>query len=291
MLDRCDKMKARVRFGPAGIPRGSPKQDLYSGVEYTGELKLDAFECEFSRGVRINKEVALRVRKLANDSDISLSCHAPYWVNACSKEKVKIETSIRNIMEAARAAHLLGAGVIVFHPGFYMGKSSEECAVIAKKTLQVCIEKMGEEKINNVFLGPETTGKLSQYGSLQEVLELCSSLERCKPTIDFAHLHARGIKLKKKEDYKEIFDKIEKELGGSALKDLHTHFSEVEYTKKGERRHLVLGTNNEPPFRPLSEAIVENGYGATIISESPLLEIDALKMKNAYVSLLSKKGK
>lgn len=282
-------MEARVRFGPAGVPVGSPKPDIFAGVEYTAGLELEAFECEFSRGVRINKDVALKTGKRAKESDISLSCHAPYWVNACSTDKVKIETSIRNIMEAARAAHLLGAGIIVFHPGFYMGKSSGECAAIAKKTLGVCLEKMKNEKINDVFLGPETTGKPSQYGSLEEVLELCASLENCKPTIDFAHIHARGRKLRKKEDYKGIFDEIEKELGKEAVKNLHVHFSEVEYTDKGERRHLVLGTNNEPPFKPLAEAIVENGYGATIISESPLLEIDALKMKDTYLGIKKKK--
>lgn len=282
-------MKATVRFGPSGIPIGASKANLYEGVKYTAEIKLGAFECLFVRGVRISKENALRVGKLAKDSGILLSCHCPYWINFCSRERVKINTSIRNVMETARAAHLLGATIIVFHPGFYMGKSSGECAVIAKEALQVCIDKMKKEGIRNVFLGPETTGKISQYGSLSDVLDICSSLDRCKPTIDFAHIHARERRLKKKEDYKAVFDEIEKELGGKSLKDLHIHFSEVEYTEKGERRHLVLGTSNEPPFKPLAEVIVENGYSGRIISESPLLEIDALKMKNTYLSLLSKK--
>jgi len=281
MLDTKDPQEVfKLRFGPAGIPLAFKGKGLPAGIAYTATLGLDAFEVEFVQGVRIRKEDAIEAGKIAKEKDITLSCHGPYFVNCCSPEKDKQETSKRNLLEALRAADLLGAKIVVFHPGFYQGQTPAVARDNAFALLSDVIEKMKKEKIK-AFLGCETTGKPSQYGSLDENLEMCKKFPKhIKPVIDFGHVSSReNGKIKGKEQYEEIFSKIKDVLGKEALEGLHCHFSEQEYTEKGEKRHVPLGTNNHPPFKPLAELIKKNRYHFTIICESPLLEEDALKMQ------------
>lgn len=274
-------MENKLRFGPAGMPLALKGKRLAEGIAYTEKIGLSALEVEFVQGVRIRKEDAIEAGKVAKEKDIMLSCHGPYFVNCCSPEKDKQETSRRNLLEALRAADLLGAKIVVFHPGFYQGQSPEVARNNAFALLSDVIETMKKEKIN-AFLGCETTGKPSQYGSLDENLEMCKKFPKyIKPVIDFGHVSSReNGKIKTQKDYEEIFKKIKDVLGKDALEGLHCHFSEQEYTEKGEKRHVVLGTNNHPPFKFLAELIKKNKYHFTIICESPLLEVDALKMKS-----------
>ncbi len=278
-----------MRFGPAGIPIGLKKGGTKEGIGFTAGLGLTAFEVEFVRGVKMKAEYAKEVGKTAKEKDILLSAHCPYWINTCAMTKEKLNTSKRNILTTAKIASEMGAIVIVFHPGFYMGRSSEECMEISLKTLLEVKEEMKSRKWN-VLLGAETTGKASQFGSLDEVIEIAREIGGV-PVIDFAHVHARHGKgeLRKKEDFKKIFDKIEKSLGSKAVKNFHSHFSEINYSKKGELNHIPIGMNDEPPFKPLAEVIVENGYDGTIICESPFLEEDAIKMKIIYEKIIEKK--
>jgi deoxyribonuclease-4 len=259
-------------------------------IGYIANEGLNAFECEFVRGVKMRNEMAAEARKIAEKNNVSLSAHAPYWINCAANEKIKIDATLRNILETTRIAKVLGAGVIVLHPGFYMGRSPEETMMLVRKTLEEALNRMKQERINNVWLGLETTGKETQFGTLSENIELSASLEMTKPVVDFAHIHARyGGLLKKKEDYLKIFTEIENKLGREAVKSFHSHFSEVAWGDKGEKYHMILGERYSPPFKPLAEVIVENGYDGTIISESPLLDIDALKMKRMYEEVASKR--
>jgi len=274
-------MTTKLRFGPAGMPLALKGKKLPEGIAYTAKIGLGAFEVEFVQGVRIRKEDAIEAARVAKEKDILLSCHGPYFVNCCSPEKEKQETSKRNLLEALRAAHLLGAKIVVFHPGFYQGQKPEVARDNAVRVLKEVIEKMKDEKLD-VLLGAETTGKPSQYGSLDEVLELCKILgtKYIRPVIDYGHISSRenGM-IKGKEQYETIFKKIKDALGKEGLEGLHCHFSEQEYSEKGEKRHVPLGTNNHPPVKPLMDLIRQNKYRFTIISESPLLEEDALTMK------------
>jgi deoxyribonuclease-4 len=278
-----------MRWGPAGIPMEF-EGNTAEAIGYTAGEGLNAFECEFVKGVKMRNEMAVEARKIAEKNCVSLSAHAPYWINCAAEEKMKIDAALRNILDTARIARVLGAGVIVFHPGFYMGRNPEETMKLVRKTLEDALKRMNQERINNVWLGLETTGKGTQFGTLSENIELSASLEMTKPVVDFAHIHAReGGSLKKKENYLKIFTEIENKLGGEAVKSFHSHFSEVAWGDKGEKHHMILGEAYSPPFKPLAEVIVENGYEGTIISESPLLDIDALKMKRMYEEVSSKK--
>jgi len=267
----------KLRFGPAGMPLALKGKRLAQGIEYVAKIGLGALEVEFVRGVKIRKEDAIEARKVSKEKDILLSCHGPYWVNCCSPIKEKQITTKRNLMEALRAANLLNATVVVFHPGFYQGQG-EKAKENAFSLLAEVIEKMKEEKIS-ALLSPETTGKPSQYGSLDEVLELCKKFRKfMKPTIDFAHIHAReNGKIKSKSDYAQIFKKIKSALGAESLKGLHCHFSGIVFSEKGERYHVPI--DSSPSFKQLAELLREKKYKFTIINESPLLEKDALKMQ------------
>jgi len=274
-----------LRFGPAGIPISCDGGN-YDGLLKVHELGLEAMEVEFVRGVHLKKEDAPKMKAFAQTNNISLSCHAPYWINLCAMDKTKITNTIRNLLESAKAAHSLGARIVVFHPGFYMGRDSTTCLKLERETTNAVVEKMRAHGIKDVLLGPELMGRTGQFGTLEEIIELAPTTEGVAPVIDFCHFHARGNgRVKKKDDYKLIFDSMEKSLGPSSLQNFHSHFSEVEYTSKGERRHLELGSGSGPNYKWLMELCAENGYSGTVICESPLLEQDALRMKKYYASL------
>ena len=272
-----------IRFGPAGIPIQCTGKSTLEGVKCCAELGLDAMEMEFVQGVRMKEETAGEVQKVAKALGISISSHAPYYVNLCSSEELKIANSKRHIFESARITSLAGGTITVFHPGFYQKLTPQEAFAAAKKTLKEIEDKLKQHKIT-IRLGAETVGKKSAFGGLDENIRLAQELDFVDPAIDFAHLHARGdFRIKNESDYKAIFDKLEAELG-DYVKHFHCHFSEINYSEKGERNHLVLGTNNEPPFKPFMKVLAENGYSGTVICETPNLDVDALKLKSEYES-------
>lgn len=270
-----------VRFGPAGIPIQCDGRSTLEGVRCCAALGLGAMEMEFVQGVRLTVKAAEDVGKAAKELGISLSSHAPYFVNFCSDDKKKLATSGRNLLEAAKVTAAAGGRITVFHPGFYQQHTPEEAYANAKKNLRAVAEKM---EAKGVVLGAETVGKRGSFGGLAEVVRLSQDVEGVQPVLDFAHIHARGdMPLRGEQDYLSIFRMLEKELGGY-VRHFHAHFSEINYTGKGERNHLPLGTNNEPPFRPLLKVVKENGYSGTIICESPKLDMDAQEMQRFYES-------
>lgn len=270
-----------VRFGPAGIPIQCEGSSTREGVECCAELGLGAMEMEFVHGVRLKEESAMEICRRAMELDIVLSSHAPYYINLCTSEDKKIANSRRHILDSARITALSGGTITVFHPGFYQKLPPDEAYSRAKARLMEIEERLGQEKIR-IRLGAETVGKRSSFGGLEENIRLSQELEMVEPVIDFAHLHARGdMRLENAEDYRALFSMLERELG-DYVKRFHSHFSEIEYSDKGERNHLALGTNNEPPFKPLMKVLAENGYGGTVICESPKIDLDAMKMKAEY---------
>lgn len=276
-----------MRFGPAGIPIGLEKGGTKEGVGYTAKIGLNAFEVEFVRGVKMKVADAKVVGQIAKQHDIVLSAHCPYWINTCAKETMKLETTKRNILQTAEIANALGAWIIVLHPGYYMGRTSEECIKLSVKTLNEAKESMCQHGWE-VVLGLETTGGVADLGTLEECIEIANAVGGSAPVMDFAHIHGRnGGSLRKKEDFAKLFSTMEKQFNGGKkyVKNFHSHFSELEYSARGELRHIPLGKEDEPPFKPLAEVIVDNGYGGTIICESPLLEEDALKMKRIFERL------
>ena len=275
---------SNVRFGPAGIPIQCSGRGTIDGVRCCSDLGLNAMEMEFVHGVRMKGELAKEVGKAAKELDVTLSSHAPYYINFCTKEEQKMLNSRRHLFTAAQITNLAKGRLTVFHPGFYLKNTPEEAYQIAKSELTSLVEKLKTHNIKTI-LGAETVGKKSAFGSLHENIRLSQEIDQIEPVIDFAHLLARGdFKIETEDDYRKIFALLEAELPDMS-KRLHCHFSEINYSEKGEQNHLPLGTNSKPPFKPLMRVLRENGYNATIICESPKIDHDALLMQEYYSKL------
>ena len=279
-------MGGKILFGPAGIPIGTPGGGTAAGIEYCRKLGLGAMEVEFVHGVNMKEDKAREAGEVARKNGILLSCHAPYYINFCAKEKPKIHASVNYIVATAQAAAWLGASPIVIHTGFYMGRPAEECKKLVYETYEMCLAEMEKRRIRGVVLGAELTGKKSAYGSLDEIIGLAEhfGLGRVMPVIDYAHYHAREKRLKTKEDYLAVLSAVEKRLGSKAAKSFHCHFSGIEIIEAGEKNHLPVSSGS-PPFEPLAEAWEENGWSGRVICESPLIEKDALVLQKAYLKV------
>jgi deoxyribonuclease-4 len=251
------------------------------------EKGLDAYEYQCSRGVNIREEMARELGRRAAEKDISLSIHAPYYINLATPDSEGREKTRNHLMRSLVAAGWMGARVVVFHPG--SGKEDRPASMKrAVGLLKEIVRQAGEEGLGDILLAPETMGKKSLLGTLEEVLELCGAGPNIIPTIDFGHLHAVSLGgFGVPEAFAGVFEKIEKTLGKEALKRLHIHFSPVEYTGAGERRHRT--TRDEgfgPDFSLLAEQLVNKEAAFTVICESDGLQAeDALVFKSIYEDL------
>jgi len=290
-------MADRPRFGPAGTPPAfkALKRPVVDMPQYLREEGLDAFEYQASRwGPRpqMKKEDAEKLGVNAKKNDVWLTVHGSYFINLCAEGET-LGASKRRFISCATAADWMGAHVVVFHPGFYGKRPPREVLQLCVKAASDVVASMKSLGLTKVRMGPETMGKPSQFGSLDEILTLCEKVEQTEPVIDWAHIHARekGI-LKTADDYRKILDEIEKRLGTSSLKNLHCHFTRVEFTDKGEKCHHVMDeVEYGPDFQPLASLISELGLKPVIISESPILDVDAQKMREAVLKELKAKGK
>ncbi|MEM2385362.1 MAG: TIM barrel protein [Candidatus Bathyarchaeia archaeon] len=279
-------MADRPRFGPAGVPPSfkALKATLMDVPRLLHEEGLDAFEYQAVRwGAKpqIRREDAEKFGLKAKENDVLLSLHASYFINFCGDKKT-VEDSKARLVACATAAHWMRAQVVVFHPGFYGRKTPREVLASCLEALKDAVERLKSLGIRDVKLGPETMGKQSQFGSLDEILSLCESVEQTQPVIDWAHLHARGNGLLKAvEDFRKIVETVERRLGTEAVKNMHCHFTKVAFTEKGERCHHTMDeAEYGPDFVLLAKVIAEFKLNPVMISESPVLDADAVKMRD-----------
>jgi len=267
-------------FGPAGVPHASKERSTAGGIKTVKELGLDAMEVQFVRGVKMGEETARNVGMVAESLGVVLSVHAPYYINLNAGEEKKIQDSIDRLIASSRIGNIFNARNIVFHPGYYLKSSKERAYQRIKEGIMRVLEYIEQHSLN-VVLRPETTGKPTQFGELDELLQLSSELDNVLPCVDFSHIHARYRRYNSYEEFCEILEKIEKTLGKEALKDMHMHVSGIDYGLKGEKSHLNL---NESDFRykELLKALKDFGVEGILICESPNLEEDALMLKKEY---------
>lgn len=249
-----------IKIGPAGTGGDSLK-----GIHTIKEAGLDAVEIEFVRGVKMSNELAKKIGEDNRKLGLVISVHAPYYINLASEEKPKIEASKRRILDSCERGHHMGAKCIVFHAAYYGKLTKEECCKMVKDAVEEMQEKIKQKKWE-VVLCPETTGKASQFGDLDELLRL-SKETGCGICIDFAHLEAR---YNKEYDYADAIKKIKH------VKRITGHFSGIDYTAKGERNHVLTPMSKA---KKLIDALKKEGVSITIINESPDPIGDALKMK------------
>ncbi|MEB3852196.1 MAG: deoxyribonuclease IV [Desulfurococcales archaeon] len=271
----------RIRFGPAGKPLDF-KGSMEKVPAYLASIGLDALEYEAVRGVRISEAKARRLGEEAGKHGVVLSMHAPYYINLGSPDDSVVERSLKRLRDAMLASEWMGAYAVVFHPGYIKGnKTRQEALKRVISSLQRLEEEL-EGVVRKPELAPETTGKVSQVGDLGETIEICRSLRRCRPAVDWAHLYARseGGFVRSVDEVIRAIELIERELGTRAVRPLHTHFSKIEYGRGGEREHHTLSEEGYgPDWRVVCRAYLETGIDAVVISESPILDRDALLMK------------
>ena len=271
----------KLLFGTAGIPISSKGSTTAEGIASVKELGLDAMELEFVRSVNITKEKAPEVKKSAEKNNIVLTCHAPYYINLNSVESAKLKASIYRILNSARIANLCGAWSVCFHPGFYQKSTKEEAYKRVEESLREIIQKLKQEN-NHIWIRPETTGKETQFGNLDEILQLSQKFENVMPCIDFAHFHARtNGKYNSYREFSEILEKVEKKLGKKGLENMHIHITGIAYSEKGEKNHLNL-EESDLKYKELIKALKDFKVKGIVISESPNIEEDALLCKKVY---------
>ncbi len=265
----------KILIGTAGIPGSSAERSTPGGIRRVKELGLHSMEVEFVRGVSMGTELAEEAGKASGETGVKLSVHAPYYINLCNPEKVK--DSQKRIIDSCHRGHLMGAEVIVFHPGYYGKLSKEEAFEMVENACKEMAEVIGENGWD-VKLGLETTGKVSQFGTIDEILGICKGNKHCLPVLDWAHLFAiyQG-----NLDSRDVLSKVI----SAGFTRIHAHFSNIEFTEKGERRHLTL-EHKQPDFEKVAKTLLESELDEiNIICESPDTEGDALFMKKVMQKL------
>jgi deoxyribonuclease-4 len=270
-------------FGTVGSPTSTPKKPGGSvgAIFQIAELGLNSLELGWVRSVRISEATCAAIKQASQESGISLSVHAPYFINLNADEE-EWPKSRKRLMDAAFYGYLAGATDIVFHPGSYFGKPAEEVLPIAINRLAGCVDEMQSQEID-VTLRPETMGKSAMLGSLQDTIEMSLAISNVKPCLDFAHLHARtgDGSMNTYDEWMRVLETYAEKLGRSALKDLHCHISGIEYSSKGEREHLKI-QESDLDFKALFKALHDLDCQGRLLCESPVLEEDALLLQSAW---------
>jgi deoxyribonuclease-4 len=279
-------MADHPRFGPAGVPPSFRfmKAALTDVPRLLQEEGLDAFEYEavrWGRTPQIKKEDAEGLGLAAKKNDVWLSLHGSYFINFCGTEQI-VEASKQRLIACVTAARWMNAHVVVFHPGFYGENSGRQAFDTCVKALQEVVESIQSLGIRGVKIGPETMGRLFQLGSLDEVMRLCEMVEQTQLVIDWSHLHAREQgRFRTVDDFRRVVEEVEIRLGTEVVENMHCHFTKIEFTSKGEKRHRTLEeTRYGPKFEMLAKVISEFRLKPVIISESPILDIDAARMRD-----------
>ncbi|NTW05226.1 MAG: TIM barrel protein [Peptococcaceae bacterium] len=255
--------------------------------DWLREKGLNAYEYQCGRGVKIGEEMAVKLGQKARENGIFLSIHGPYYINLATLEIEGQEKSMNYLLDSVRAAQWMGAEVVVFHPGSGKGIRSEAIER-AKILLKKVIATINEQGIKGIYLAPETMGKKSLLGSLDEILDFCAIDEMIIPCIDFGHLHAiNGGALNSVLDFSGVLDRIEEKLGSRGIGRLHMHFSPIEFTAAGEKRHRKTSENSfGPDFSFLAPLLLERAIEFTLICESDGVQAeDALVYKKIYTDL------
>ena len=280
-----------AKFGPAGTPEEFSKMGFKSTMDvpkYIKAVGLDWFEYQCGRGVNIGADKASALGKIMHEQGFGISLHAPYYISMSSTEEEKRLNSVNYILQSANIVNIMGGNRIVVHTGS-CGKISREYALeLAIDTMKKSLIALKEANLEHIHICPETMGKVNQLGTLDEVISLCQIDDSLIPCIDFGHLNARDLGyFNTKSNYELVFTKIKNNLGSDRLKCFHSHFSKIEYTTGGEKKHLTFeDTIYGPDFEPVMDLVAKYNCNPVFICESAGTQgQDAKTMKNYYEKL------
>lgn len=274
----------KLNFITAGMPLRTGKGSYPQAFEVLKEMNLDGMELEFVRGVRMADKSKEFVNQASKENNFVITAHGPFYINLNSKEEDKIEASVQRIVETALVATQAGAFSITYHAAFYMGADKDTVYKQVKNQTQRIMDILEKEN-STVWIRPETTGKATQWGDLDEVIKLSNDFERVLPCIDFSHLHARtNGEYNTYDEFSRILERIGKEIGQYALENFHGHLAGIEYGEKGEKQHLIM-EESDMNYKDLLKAMKEFGVKGALVCESPNIEDDCKLFKDYYYSI------
>ncbi|MHB8064349.1 MAG: TIM barrel protein [Ruminiclostridium sp.] len=286
-----------IRFGPSGNSDSFYEQGYKTSSQmpaWLTSLGLNAYEYSCTKGVNIGEKTAVEIGNEAKRNNIFVSIHAPYYINMSSEEIEKRENSKKYILDTLKVAKWMGAKRIVVHSGSCSKVERSWALETAIQILKETLALADEAGYGDISICPEVLGKHNQLGTLEEIMEMCKMDERIIPTIDFGHIHARGLgRLNSEEDFANIIDIIENSIGKARTKQLHCHFSRIEYSRGGEKKHWNFSDKQYgPEFEHLAPVLVKRGMEPVIICESRgMMAEDALEMKKIYEQAKNEIGK
>ena len=278
-------MFEKLNFLTAGMPLSTGKGSYGRAFEILEEMSLDGMELEFVHGVRMSDETRNLVKTATKEKNLILTAHAPFYVNLNAREEEKVDASVQRVFETALAGRDTGAFSITFHAAYYLGQDKEVVYNQVKTQISRIVELMEKENFK-IWIRPETTGKGTQWGDLDEVIRLSKDFENIVlPCIDFSHLHARSAgEYNTYDEFSYILESIAKKIGRFALDNFHGHLAGIEYTQKGERQHLNL-KESDMNYIDLLKVLKEFEVKGALVCESPNIEGDAKLLKETYLSL------
>ena len=283
-------MTLSFQFGTVGSPIGTPKKPGGSvgSIEFSRSIGLDTLELGWVQSVRVTEKTCALIKEKAVEQNVSLSIHAPYFINLNANDE-EWPKSRKRLMDAAHYGNLAGATDIIFHPGSYFERPPADVLKVAIPRLKDCVRELRKAK-NPVTLRPETMGKSAMLGSVEDTLEMSKAIEGVLPCLDFAHLHARpgDGTMNSVEEWSRVLEAYQAALGKDALKSLHIHLSGIEYGPKGEKNHLPV-KESDLKLKALFNALQDFGCGGRILCESPIMEEDALFMKKTWKKMSGEK--
>lgn len=264
------------------MPIRTGKGSYTQAFDVLKEMNLDGMELEFVHGVRMSDDNRIFVKEMAKN--FVITAHGPFYINLNSKEEEKIEASVQRIIDTAAVAAQAGAFSITYHAAFYMGVDKETVFEQVKTQTKRIIDILENEKIK-VWVRPETTGKATQWGDIDEIINLSKEFEQVLPCVDFSHLHARSAgEYNTYDEFSKVLEKMGNNIGQYALENFHGHLAGIEYTAKGEKQHLNL-ENSDMNYKDLIKVMKEFGVKGALVCESPNIEDDCKLLKNYYESL------
>lgn len=275
---------AKLDFAVAGVPLSIPgKGGTVEGLKYAKKLGINAMELEWVQQVPMNEERMMEIRKTATELKMTLTVHAPYYVNLNSQDAAVLAASKKRIVDALTMSELAGVRSVCVHPAFNLGMEPDEVYENVKRAVDDILQHKFKY-FPSVNLGLETMGKPSQFGTLEEVLRISKEFD-IYPVVDPAHMHARtnGL-INSAKEWEEMLDLYEKYLGKKSLSYMHMHFSGIAYGPKGEKHHLPL-QESDAKWKDFLKVLKKRKVGGTVVCESPLLEKDTLLMQKTYEKL------
>lgn len=272
-----------LHIGTAGIPNCLKKSSYPEALEYNKRNGLMGMEMEFVRGVRMKDTNIPLIKNFVDTYNMIITAHGPFYVNLNAQEEDKYEASVKRILDTARVAYQCGGYSITFHAAFYLKQDPKKVYQRVKESLTEIVHTLKAENID-IWIRPELTGKATQFGNLEELIQLSKDVEMVLPCIDFSHMHARLNGYNGYENFCSILEKLKQDLGQEALDNFHGHVAGIDYGPKGERKHLNFA-DADFAYKDLMKALHDYGVKGILICESPNIEEDAKLLHNIYSKL------